>query len=224
MVVWLADSLLIYRLWVVWGGNLLVIILPSLLLLGTIATGIAGVALFWYTAKTGTIVDLGVGFHACTVTLNVIATTLIAGRLLQHRRVLQDLGSSDHGGQYVSLLAVFAESGALYAIAGIIYIPMYATESPYIYIFAPILEAAACIAPSLILLRISLGVAVDMKSKTLQITTLGFARRQDHATTFAESTFEPDNSSRSQRTCVEKSTSSLECGSPNAVFESRSTI
>ncbi|TFK39598.1 hypothetical protein BDQ12DRAFT_682076 [Crucibulum laeve] len=170
--IWLADSLLIYRLWVVWVDSYTVILIPSVLFVGSLATGIAGVALFHHVDAQNAIVNLGVGFHSLSVALNVLVTALIAGRLLYHRRTISVLGG-EHTRQYLSLLAVFAESGAIYSITGLVYIPLYALHSNLIFVFAPLLEAASGIAPALILLRIALGVAVTRKTQR-QVSTLQF--------------------------------------------------
>jgi hypothetical protein len=108
------------------------------------ATGIAGVALFWQTSEEVQviIVNLGVAFHSCSVAINIIATALIAGRLLYQRRLIKQLGG-DHSQEYLSASAIFAESGALYSITGLVYIPLYGVDSPLIYVFAPLLEAAS---------------------------------------------------------------------------------
>ncbi|KAF8188116.1 hypothetical protein BJ912DRAFT_904192 [Pholiota molesta] len=178
MKIWLADSLLIYRLWIVWSGMFAIVIIPSILFIGTLATGIAGVALFWQTSEEVQviIVNLGVAFHSCSVTINIIATALIAGRLLYQRRLIKSLGG-DHSQEYLSASAIFAESGALYSITGLVYIPLYGLDSPLIYVFAPLLEAASGIAPTLILIRIALGVAVSRRTHT-QISALKARRRK----------------------------------------------
>ncbi|KDR81779.1 hypothetical protein GALMADRAFT_221645 [Galerina marginata CBS 339.88] len=179
--IWLADSLLIHRLWIVWLGSYVVITIPSILFIGSLSTGIAGLALFRHLDKAKPIRDLGVGFHSCSVALNVITTSLIAGRLLYQRRRVKELGEG-HGQQYLSLTAVFAESGAIYSIAGLIYIPLYARNSNLVFVFAAIVEAASGIAPALIILRMALGVAVT-KNRQSQLSTLRFdknARRDGH--------------------------------------------
>lgn len=142
-----------------------IVIFPSVLFIGTLgqyfhrplcplhklmfdvrntATGIAGVALFWQTSKEtqAIVVNLGVAFHSCSVAINMIATALIAGKLLYQRKLIKDMGG-DHSQEYLSASAIFAESGALYSITGLIYIPLYGLNSPLIYVFAPLLEAAS---------------------------------------------------------------------------------
>ncbi|KAF9559468.1 hypothetical protein CPC08DRAFT_708871 [Agrocybe pediades] len=170
--IWLADSLLIYRLWIVWLGWHQIVVLPLILFLGSLCSGIAGVSLFWDSSKAKEIRALGVGFHACSVALNVITTLLIAGRLMYQRKQIRDLGE-EHSKRYLSLMAVFAESGAIYSISGLVFIPLYARNSVFVYPFAGVVEAASGIAPALILLRMALGVAVSRKTQK-EITTLAF--------------------------------------------------
>ncbi|THV07506.1 hypothetical protein K435DRAFT_259805 [Dendrothele bispora CBS 962.96] len=166
--IWLADGLLIYRLWVVWFGRSIVTVPPSLLWIGSFATGMAGLLLFYHTEDAQIIRHLGVSFHACSVALNVIATSLIAGRLLYHRHIMKAIGDPDggeHGQRYLSLLAVFAESGALYTVTAIVYIPLYAINSDFIFVWAAVLEVAAGIGPMLIVLRMALGTAVSQHGR-----------------------------------------------------------
>jgi hypothetical protein len=206
--IWLADSLLIYRLWIVWLGSYLIITIPFVLFIGSLASGAAGVALFRHLDKAQQIRNLGVGFHSCSVALNVITTSLIAGRLLYQRQQVKELGEG-HSQQYLSLLAVFAESGAIYSIAGLIYIPLYAQNSNLVFVFAAIVEAASGIAPALIILRIALGVAVSKRTLKAQLSTLRFNDPQknpqtnssEKTTTYGDfpSTMSAGLSSRQQR-------------------------
>ncbi|KAF5368485.1 hypothetical protein D9758_002230 [Tetrapyrgos nigripes] len=182
--IWLADGLLIYRMWVVWFGNSTVTIPPIILWIGSFATGMAGLLLFYHEEDAQIIRNLGVSFHSCSVALNVIATSLIAGKLLYHRHMWKSIGNPDggeHGRRYLSLLAVFAESGAIYTISGLVYIPLYAKNSNFIYVWAAVLEAASGIAPMLIVLRMALGTAVSSskhpvhyKTESSALTTMEF--------------------------------------------------
>jgi len=178
--IWLADSLLIYRLWVIWTGKYAVVIAPSIFFTGSFAAGVAGLALFNHADKASAVVNLGVAFHSCSIALNVLATSLIAGKLLYQRHLVRKISQS-HGGPYLSLTAVFAESGAIYSITGLVYIPLYATSSPYIYPFAALLEAASGIAPALIILRIALGVAVSRQDETTRrpVSDMQFKRNDE---------------------------------------------
>ena len=129
--------------WLFWCVSSLPCHICNLLLTNcAIAAGVDGLALFNHADKASAVVNLGVAFHSCSIALNVLATSLIAGKLLYQRHLVRKISQS-HGGPYLSLTAVFAESGAIYSITGLVYIPLYATSSPYIYPFAALLEAAS---------------------------------------------------------------------------------
>lgn len=122
-----------------------------------------------------------------SIALNVIATSLIAGRLLHRSKEVQTLGiaDSDARRQYLSVLAVFVESGALYTISGVVFVPMYAINHRLSNIFAVLFAASASIAPMLILLRTSLGTAYSHSFRATHIlgekplSTLVFEQRDD---------------------------------------------
>jgi len=165
---WLADSLIIYRTYVVWGENLWVIIIPCIMFIGAIGTSIA---LLVETAIPGAafgnrlVSDFGTAFWSISVSLNVISTILIAGMLMYHDRKLRRLGFQGSG-PYIGIAAVLAESAALVSIFGLIYIPLFAKNMALQYPFSPLFISAASIAPTLIVIRMALGVAVKESRDT----------------------------------------------------------
>lgn len=86
--------------------------------------------------------DLGTAFWSISVSLNVISTLLIAGRLLWHQRSLRQIGLQ-HSNQYTDIVAVLAESAALYSICGLIYIPLFALNLSLQYPFSALFNSAA---------------------------------------------------------------------------------
>ena len=89
-----------------------------------------------------TIIKYGIGIQTSSIALNVLATTLIAGRLLHQRKLIRVVNTA-HSREYLTLVAVFAESGALYTITGLIHIPLQATEHPLSIMFASFFTASA---------------------------------------------------------------------------------
>lgn len=166
--IWLADSLIIYRTYVVWGGNLWIIIVPCIMFIGAVGTSIA---LLIETAKPGAVFgvklisDFGTAFWSISVSLNVVSTILIAGMLLWHDKKLRRLGFQGSG-PYIGIAAVLAESAALYSVFGLIYIPLFARNLSLQYPFSPLFISAASIAPTLIVIRMALGVAVNEPRNT----------------------------------------------------------
>jgi len=161
--IWLADSLILYRTYVIWGGSFYILIGPFMLFLGAVASAIA---LLIETAKPGAVFgmvlisDFGTAFWSISLSLNVISTTLIAGKLMWHQRSLRQAGIPQSD-QYMSIAAILAESAALYSISGLIYIPLFARDLTLQYPFSALFNSAASIAPNLIVLRMALGVAAN---------------------------------------------------------------
>jgi len=162
---WLADGLIIYRLYVIWGKKYVIMIVP---VVSCIAIVTSGIALLIITSRggsrTGTlsVTHIGTFSWSTSVALNVLCTILIAGRLVSHQRRLAHLAGSNtfvrHRLSYYSSVAViFAESAALYSIVGVIYIPIFASNSELEPPFAALWGSLAVIAPNLIILRLALG-------------------------------------------------------------------
>ena len=159
-----------------------------------------GIALCYATTRPNTafgatgVTTFGTAFWSLTVSLNVIATLLIAGRLLYHQHKIRILKQSS---QYTGVAAILVESAALYSISGLIYIPLFARNLPLQFPFAALFCSASVsdihplylpqsqafdqqsIAPNLIVLRMALGKAV--KSTSDYTMTLGGSSRTRHA-------------------------------------------
>lgn len=75
-----------------------------------------------------------------SVATNVFATVLIAARLLYRKGDLRRF-TSRHAGKsaWASEVAVLAESAVVYAVVAIIYIPLFARNSPVQFPFSSLL-------------------------------------------------------------------------------------
>ncbi|KAI0324263.1 hypothetical protein GY45DRAFT_1263186 [Cubamyces sp. BRFM 1775] len=156
--IWLADSLLLYRTFVTWGGSYLIIIVPTCLWAGAVATGIA---LLVDTARPlanldqGPIIHFQTAFYCLSISLNILCTLSIAGKLwMQHRRVQALRAASSWS--YTSIIAIVVESAALYSVCGIIYIPLIVRSLPLQFPVTALVGSLTSIAPTLIILRIAL--------------------------------------------------------------------
>lgn len=164
--IFLADSLILYRTFVIWQKNLPVIIFPTLVYLGSVASGIG---LMYYSGQPAAafgqsmVTNFGTAFWSISVGFNVLSTLLITGKLYYHQRQMTRLKQSS---EYLSLAAICVESAAIYSIAGLIYIPLFAQNSTKQFAFSALLQSATVIAPTLIILRIALGTAVKADHHT----------------------------------------------------------
>ncbi|KAJ7132581.1 hypothetical protein C8R44DRAFT_774210 [Mycena epipterygia] len=116
----LTDSLFLYRCYVIWGSQKRIIILPGLLMIGTVATGFLSVVSVSFQDATITY-----GLAAAT---NVVLTALTAGRILWIRRDASHIPVDKSHipvdktvcPRYNMAIRLILESGVIYCIAAIV--------------------------------------------------------------------------------------------------------
>ncbi|KAF9471450.1 hypothetical protein BDN70DRAFT_976351 [Pholiota conissans] len=113
------DSIMVWRVYAVWGQNLYICIIPIFLVFGTILTGyisikqLAGISV----NSLDSLFIIGkwiLATWALSISTQVICTSLIAGKIWWHAR-----HSAGSKARYLSAIAIVVESGALYTIATI---------------------------------------------------------------------------------------------------------
>ncbi|KZV91437.1 ras-domain-containing protein [Exidia glandulosa HHB12029] len=155
-----ADTFLIYRLFVVWSNSLLVAFVPVLLLLGE--TG-GGVYVVYALAAAGgnitkTVIDhIGQSFATFlyfTLATNLVCTVLIAGRIwwIRHQtRRARATGESP----IALLMTLVVESAAVYSALLIPEIISIAYDLPSVYVFINMIGPVVGIVFSHIIIRAS---------------------------------------------------------------------
>jgi hypothetical protein len=146
-------------------------------------------------------------WYAVTAALQVLTTSMIAFKLLQHRRALNKhgLAASASGLGYISLASVLAESAVVYTIATIAYIPMIRLEAPVELWWGQVVDSLAVrvvrfitsfqrltlrqfLNPAFIILLVVLGRSYTAASLSTPHSTLQFTTR---STAGQESTIFP---------------------------------
>lgn len=155
---WLADGLLLHRCYVTYCGNYWAIAFPSVMFLASVAMGIA----FLYQGSLHADLDLssvsfGVPYYSISLSLNVILTLMIVGRLILHSKNFQNaMGpTAKTGGLYKAIVTILIESCALYAITYLLFMAPWAAGSSVGNAFFPILVEVQVISPYLIILRVA---------------------------------------------------------------------
>ncbi|KAH7881226.1 uncharacterized protein C8R40DRAFT_1157661 [Lentinula edodes] len=148
----LSDGLLIYRCYILWS-SWKVIIFPIFLYFG----GLCALAQPGANFFVGHAVDFGVPYISLTISLNIIVTGLICGRLLYLRNEVNKILGPTHAKMYTSIIAILVESAALFTILGIVYVVVYARKSQTSIALVQVWGDFCAISPQLIILRIAMG-------------------------------------------------------------------
>ncbi|KAF9059956.1 hypothetical protein BDP27DRAFT_1452949 [Rhodocollybia butyracea] len=165
----IADAFLIFRCWAAFGGNYLVIIIPSGLYIGNLATACWALVTFKLAenASTGPVVVAEVisrvkFMYITTLCLNLYCSLGIATRIwLVQRR------STGSGGHLLrNTITIVVESAALYSVFLIILITSAALENPLMYaILNPVPSIIGFVFASIIV-RVGSGRAFSTQNPT----------------------------------------------------------
>ncbi|KAM5537664.1 hypothetical protein V8D89_008742 [Ganoderma adspersum] len=162
----LGDYILIYRCWVLWGRNYWIVALPSL-------CAVAGFACIMQVVHYVVTLDptsptppkpmlpLTLAGYSLPLCTNLMATTLIVTRIYWLSRGTTREGFRSARAISRSAMATIVESGALYLAIQLAYVVLLSLEHPVDAIIAVMACQIYGIAPTLILIRVMLGLSVE---------------------------------------------------------------
>uniref|UniRef100_A0A0W0EYY1 Uncharacterized protein n=1 Tax=Moniliophthora roreri TaxID=221103 RepID=A0A0W0EYY1_MONRR len=178
----IADSLMVYRLWIIWAFNVPVVIFPCLTIMGYLVAAIGGIVVpLKDRLSAGDILVKGgrpwvvaeVIFVALT---NVYSTALIGSRISSMNEVHTSLNLHAPGSSRLThVLAIFIESAFIYSAWGLVFIATFAFSSAIGPVFANTYPSVAGIAFALISARVE---AASMSSNDAQSFTNPMSRVQ----------------------------------------------
>ncbi|KAI0359767.1 hypothetical protein OH77DRAFT_1434208 [Trametes cingulata] len=164
----LADGLLLWRTYMVWNSAW-ICIFPAIVYLASTAMSIMVIVQSSYPNSNlwaSTTVQFLLPYFAISISLNVMLTLLLVGRLMyMSYRARQSLGA-EHARTYMSIAAMLVESAVPYAVTAIIFVITYAENSNVQNLLLPVLAQIMCINPEVIILRVATGRAVNSKPST----------------------------------------------------------
>ncbi|KZT54948.1 hypothetical protein CALCODRAFT_519072 [Calocera cornea HHB12733] len=160
-----ADSLFIYRLYMVWSKNIYIIILPALLLCGSLTSGI-GIEVAIASLKGSSLFGSGIAawatsFFSISLVQNLITTALIVFRIWR-----VNMAGVGQMGQHSlwPVIAVILESGAIYSANVLCLLVTYATGSFAQYICLDMLVPNIGCTFCLIIVRVGLGLTKNVSA------------------------------------------------------------
>jgi len=167
-----ADGLVIYRCYIVWGNKVKVIIVPLIMLLATTICAYAAVYNFSKITPgenvfATNIAEWGTALFSLSLATNILVTSLIAGRIYWISRKTKRLLGSKHSQKYQNAVAIIVESGAIYSVSLMTLLILYCLKTNAQYIVYDALAQIMGIVPTLIIVRVGLGVSTQDNTITL---------------------------------------------------------
>ncbi|KAF9480756.1 hypothetical protein BDN70DRAFT_804686 [Pholiota conissans] len=177
---WMADGLLLWRLYVMFQGSPLrfgAIAFPGLVYLGSLAMGF--MFIIQNSLPNGSLwadgeIQFALPYFVLSVSMSIIATSIMILRMLLFKRKLQSILGKSHTSPYTSVSAILVESCALYATFSIIFIVLFAINHPIQYVFLSALANVQIIATLLIIFRVSQNKAWTKQATDSTLTALRF--------------------------------------------------
>ncbi|KAF9066629.1 hypothetical protein BDP27DRAFT_1297207 [Rhodocollybia butyracea] len=176
----LCDVMIIYRVYVIWGYNIVVIIPSILSLTGFTVCAIGGTYEF-SRFEPGMNIFVSMAKHWVdgdaffTLATNLYSTVMIAWRIWSVNRGIKNL--SNNRNSLMRVLSIFVESAAIYTSWALMFIIIYASGSNLQYPAVDMGPSIAGISFMLINLRIGLGWAQQATNHTLGVGSWAVARR-----------------------------------------------
>ncbi|CAK5266238.1 unnamed protein product [Mycena citricolor] len=161
----IGQLVLIYRCYLIWACNGLIILLPTLLALASVSCGMAVTGIVQRISPTAeqvpaSLVPMGDATFSLSIICNFITTGLIVARLWWvSRRTEGDTSRNLSPSQRAT--AIFVESGLLFFVTQFVFIVLFAIAHPAQAIVEPIAIQVYAISPLLILIRIALGKSYE---------------------------------------------------------------
>ncbi|KAI0938691.1 hypothetical protein AcV5_000312 [Taiwanofungus camphoratus] len=150
---WFADGMLLFRFCVIFKRNRIAVISSCATLIALIDIARLNVNL-WTNAPAG----YAIGYLAMSLSLNVILTSLISGRILYWRHYSLEPRTK---GIYAAVVVLLVESTSMYTVVAIISIITLGTSSPVQIALLPLLGQMQAIPPILTTQRVLSGRALS---------------------------------------------------------------
>ncbi|KAF8890433.1 hypothetical protein BD779DRAFT_1517608 [Infundibulicybe gibba] len=162
----IADALVVYRCYVVWSFSVKIIVIPIILLISTTVCGYLAVFNFSQvhpgdSVFAPNIAEWGTALFSLSLATNITVTSLIAARIWWISREAQAVLGRKHSQKYSNAVAIILESGAIYSVSLMTLLILYCTKSNAQYIAYDALAQIMGIVPTLIIVRVGLGVSTQ---------------------------------------------------------------
>jgi len=182
LIDFVGDLVLLHRCWLVWGKKWYVIVLPFLTTVGGFVCGMTGLGILLNIAPTApqapaAVKPLGTAAFTLPLATNFLITILTVVRLYMlasKARAVNTAKALDTSSYVHKAAAIVIESGALYLVAQLVFVILFALGHPAQGIAAVVAVQIYGIAPTLISFRVGLGVATEEYELSTKRSGAGF--------------------------------------------------
>lgn len=164
VMILMGDAFIIYRCFVIWNQRLWIIAFPILMWLGTLALAICQLVASAVPNGSffgGRAINFGIPYYTLSISLNVIMSSLIIGRILYISKKVEAALGHKRACMYTSVSATIVESALPYALIGFMFLVPYGLSSETAIGFGQVYAKLTCLAPQFIILRVARGIAWD---------------------------------------------------------------
>ncbi|KDR68914.1 hypothetical protein GALMADRAFT_145933 [Galerina marginata CBS 339.88] len=207
-----SQGVLIYRCWIMWGKNLFIVILPSLLTLVSFVTSIILVGTEQIVDTPVWFFPMGTASFSISLSVNTIVTALLIWKLVQaHGEV--PAGKGKHNLRL--LISMLIESGMLTFVSQLTWVVLFQIQNNGLSAWGSPLTMIYGITPTVVLVRVSMGRSNNQMNTTAVHSSMHFTRTRmgdnsDISTTVQITTGEQDDLETGYRARLDKSTENLE--------------
>jgi len=189
LLTFLSDLLVLWRCWVIWAASgqhtlawgvtaFPIICLVASFVLGTLWTlESSQPTLSMYSALP---MAYGTAYYAVSLSVNIMLTLLIIGRLVAYRRTLLESLPAELANHYISLATVIIESAALYSIFAVLFLITYAVNNPTNQVWLAVASGCQQIANLLIIYRLADGSAWQQDTLSTKTGPIHFKSGTNH--------------------------------------------
>ncbi|KAH7911151.1 hypothetical protein BJ138DRAFT_1113474 [Hygrophoropsis aurantiaca] len=173
----LGDMMMLYRLHLVWNGDLRVMVPGSLCVLGSAAAVIGTLTLVCSASSPTAAFHLqrwALSYFGLTLSYNICGAVSIAYRILLAHKRLQKAGANMDVRSMIPAAAMIIESASVYSAMWLVFLPLYLSGNYMVYIFLQSLVPVVGITFSLIIVRVGLSSETSHQRMS-HSTTIAFA-------------------------------------------------
>ncbi|PBK63289.1 hypothetical protein ARMSODRAFT_1058087 [Armillaria solidipes] len=168
----MGDCILLYRCWVIYGRQWMVVICPVIMCIAEIGCGIAGVCIETSLGRDSSITNpsifpLILTHLSLTLATNVITTSLIVHRIWTVHSAVRQVVPSIKNNPLRNALVVVIESASVYTVSAVVLLVVYAIGSDACYVMTGTIVQIIGITFNLIIIRFARGTAVKSMEETI---------------------------------------------------------